>query len=104
MNMDIKALEREIKTLEQSETTWANIEKLSLLYNIYDHIRGDAVPILNGSSNRVMPKVGEDEFCKTCQGTSIEPLMAVLSEHMAAIKVLHPKEYEAVLEKIRGIS
>lgn len=104
MTMDVKTIRQEIRQLEKAETNWSNIERLAFLYNVYDHLtQSNIVPVVAKSVEKVMPKSGEGEFCETCDGIPIDHLMSVLSEHMAVIKVLHPKEYEAVLEKIRGI-
>ena len=91
-------IEREIERLEHAEPTWENIEKLAMLYIVSD--KSDSQPKTVG----VVPKVGSDEFARACKGVEIEPLMQILSEHFQAIKVLHPKEYQAVLDKIRSAS
>lgn len=44
--------------------------------------------------------VGGNEFLDTCEGCEREKFFDVMSEHFEAMKILHPKEYRAVLERL----
>lgn len=96
--MDITEIKNEIEILENSETNWTNIQKLSWLYIVRDHILFTDADI----SQCIMPKC-DGEFGQVVSGKNIEGLMNILSEHMSVIKVLHPKEYQAVLDRITDI-
>ena len=87
--------------MENGETNWANIQKLSWLYTVRDHMTNDdlaAIPVTRDA----MP-VYSGEFGQAVSGKNIDGLMNILSEHMSVIKVLHPKEYQAVLDRIAEI-
>ena len=99
--MDIAEIKTEIARLEKSDTNWQNIERLSWLYTVYEHLAGDAPQILRIEQENMPQYVGE--FGQTISGKNIDGVMNVLQEHMAVIKVLHPKEYQAVLDKIKEI-
>lgn len=43
------------------------------------------------------------EFLEASSGTSYRKLMMVLDEHMSALAVVQPREYEAVMDKIRAL-
>lgn len=99
--MDIVEITNEIAKLEQGETNWSNIERLSWLYAVHDHLAGghtEPVRSVQGS----MPEYA-GEFGQACSCKNIDGIMNVLAEHMAVIKVLHPKEYQAVLDRISEI-
>lgn len=96
--MDISEIRNEIESLEQSDTNWSNIQKLSWLYIVYDHMLNDNPKQISNN----MPKYA-GEFGEMVSGVNIDNLMNILSEHMSVIKILHPKEYQAVLDKIREL-
>ena len=100
--MSLDEIANEINTLEQSDTNWQNVQRLSWLYTVYDHLSQDAVPIMVHSVKSVMPSYA-GEFGQTVSGVNIDDLMNILSEHFSVIKVLHPKEYQAVLTRISEI-
>ena len=43
------------------------------------------------------------EFLEACSGVSYPLLMRVLNEHMEALRVVQPREYESVMAKIRQL-
>lgn len=98
--MDKIKIRKEIEALEEAETTWANVQRLSALYSVYDHLADDGTPILAQAIVTVMPDLGIGEFEEACSGKQILPLIDILSEHMAVAKTLYPKEYAAVIQKI----
>ena len=53
----------------------------------------DSVPVMNSDS----------EFINACSQKGIEGVLKVLDEHMQAIKLLYPKEYDSIIEKIRDL-
>ena len=99
--MDIGEIRTEIARLEQGDTNWQNIEKLSWLYSVHDHMAGDSAQVVHVSEGNMPEYAGE--FGQIVSGKNIDGVMNVLQEHMAVIKVLHPKEYQAVLDRISEI-
>lgn len=102
--MDVIKISREIEELEEAETNWSNIERLALLYTVYDHLTDTGTPIFAQSVVDIMPNCGIGEFEEACSGKEILPLIDILSEHMQVAKALYPKEYQAVIERIKEIS
>lgn len=45
----------------------------------------------------------ESEFMNVCSQKDIVAVLEVLNEHMEAIKLLYPKEYDSIIEKIKEI-
>ena len=101
--MDIIKIGREIDELESGETTWNNVQRLAMLYSVYEHLSPteEGTPILAHKIVAVMPECGIGEFEEACTGKEIIPLIEILSEHMEVAKALYPKEYQAVIERIK---
>lgn len=94
--MNVTEITEEIMKLQDAETNWTNIQRLAWLYTVSDHMNGattpaDRMPVVSG------------EFGEVVTGKDIGAVMNVLTEHMAVVKVLYPKEYEAVLDRIREV-
>lgn len=88
--MNIAEINNEIANLENSDTNWTNIQKLSWLYTVREHMR------IKTDNNC--------EFGIACQGIDTKRLVDILSEHMSVIKILHPKEYNEVIKRISEVS
>jgi hypothetical protein len=86
--IDIKEINDEIKKLENEELNYVNLQKLSWLYIVRDHSGG------------AIRGVGGNEFLDTCEGCERDKFFDIMSEHFEAMKILHPKEYRAVLERL----
>lgn len=93
--MNITEITEEITKLQDADTNWTNLQRLAWLYTVSDHMRGET------AVNR-MP-VYSGEFGEVVSGKDINAVMNVLTEHMAVVKVLYPKEYSAVLDRIREV-
>lgn len=95
--LDLGMIEDEIDVLETSgETDYETCEILSYLYSVRDNLR-----------SRLRREEGEEtpssEFLAACVGVSVPSLMAVLDEHMEALRAVYPAEYSAVLSRIRSL-
>lgn len=106
--ISLETLEDEIRTLEEQEPTFTTMQKLASLYIVRDHL---ATGNSGRSSNSavisardiitIMPQCSGD-FGKCCSGVEIEKLIDILNEHMSVVRSLLPKEYNAVLQRLRG--
>lgn len=93
--IDINEIEKTIIDLEARDTTFATIERLAWLYTVKDHYKK--------IDTFTTGELGEDEFMKACSNVPLEPLMAIISEHMNCIKLVYPKEYASIMAKIRDL-
>lgn len=94
--ISLETIEREIDELESRETTYRVCERLSWLYTVRDHL----LPTKSDQNTQFM--TGSD-FLKACSGVNYPELMRILDEHMSALAVVQPKQYEAVLDRIRSL-
>lgn len=98
--IDYDDIKREIKKLENSKMTYPILERLSVLYSVYNQqfFDTEAVP----SYSMSFATAPSSEFLQAVQSSPIERTLSVLDEHMEAIKVLYPKEYDLILSKIKA--
>jgi hypothetical protein len=91
--VDVNEIEMEIERLEDEPLSYALCAKLADLYIVRDHFKG-TVDASRSSS----------EFLLVCSKAPIEKVLAILDEHLDCIKLLYPREYEAIIERIRNSS
>lgn len=95
--INVDEIEFEIKDLEaRGETTYNVCERLAWLYIVRDHIRDGNSGVSSLSGNRT-GKLSGSEFMEACSHIDFADLMEIINEHMDAIKVVFPKEYERVI-------
>ena len=94
--ISLETIEREINELEaRGDTTYSICERLSWLYVVRDHLR----PVREDS--RTTQELSGSEFLEAVSGVSYSALMRILDEHMSALQVVQPREYESVMDKIK---
>ena len=97
--IDLEEIERTINELENTrDTSYRLCERLSWLYICRDHLR----PTI-AEADGVTQAMRGSEFLEACGGVSFPALMRVLDEHVSALHVVQPREYEALMSKIRAL-
>ena len=98
--VSLEAIEREISELEANrDTSYRLCERLAWLYICRDHLR----PPRSCPDDQTTSQIGGSEFLELCSGVSYTALMGVLDEHMQALRVVQPKEFESVMAKLRAL-
>lgn len=92
--IDLKEIEMEIEKLESQDINYDVCSKLADLYSIKDHFK----PKYSQYS------FGQSEFLQVCQNAPYEAILSIINEHMDCINALYPKEYSAIIKKIREAS
>ena len=85
--------------------------KLAAFYTILNNLYPEKVeePVDVGYStmpsyDEYLPQIRSDsEFMNVCSQKEITAVVEVLDEHMEAIKLLYPKEYDSIIEKIKEL-
>lgn len=96
--ISLETIEREINEIEaKSDTTYRACERLAWLLIVREHLRP------KGNDDRTQWTYGS-EFLEACSNVSYPLLMKVLDEHMSALAVVNPREYDAVMGKIAKLS
>lgn len=89
--MNATEIQEEIERLEKEETSYSNCVKLAVLYTVLNNYRDQQPTSSYGSS----------EFLLVCSQQPIDKVLDVIDEHMEAIKLLYPKEYNLIIKKIK---
>ncbi len=87
--------------------TYGNCEKLATFYMLLNELYPDTVMELPQYSYQSEPEFvytdKDTEFLQTVNGKSVKGVLEVIDEHMAVVKALFPKEYIAVIAKLREV-
>lgn len=102
--MDMAEIEREIRKVEADRTSWNNCERLAVLYTVRDHQPEPRPVEYSYAPAASVEHYGDSEFLNAVEGVELMPLFRILDEHMSAVAVVFPKEYAAVLRKIRELN
>lgn len=95
--IDLETIERTIQEIEATkDTTYHTCERLAWLYVCRDHL----VPQRKDERTQWM---SGSEFLELASGVSYPELMRILDEHMSALAVVQPREYESVLQRIKDL-
>jgi hypothetical protein len=99
--LDLQIIEDEIKELESGETSYKTCERLAWLYTVKNYYQPQSVA--QKASDDLAEVSGDSEFMQAVEGLPVSQIMEVIDNHMEAIKVVCPKEYESVVNKIRAL-
>ena len=94
--LSIEEVERTILELEKRDTTYATCERLAWLYIVHDHLTQRIVQ----EKARAAEMEGSP-FLVACSGAEISEILRIMNDHMEAVRVIYPKEYSEVIEKIK---
>ena len=79
----------------------------TILNNLYPEKKEEPVDVgysMMPSYDEYIPQIrGGSEFMDVCSQKDIKAVLEVLNEHFEAIKLLYPKEYDSIIEKIKEI-
>lgn len=101
-----RELLRAIDECQQEPITSSKRGTLADLFIIYDHLFGQPMNVGYSYENRVENTIqtkGDTEFLLTVNGKDTEKVMAILDELMEATKVLQPRIYDQVIERVQAI-
>lgn len=111
--MDIVEINEHIRKLKCEETNWQSVEKLAALCTVRNELseaesRGNSPApqpeLFRQIEYSTRPQEPQSEFVEAASTVPFGGLMQVLDEHMKAIKLVYPKEYELVMRKIVSLS
>lgn len=95
--ISIEEIDKTILDLENHDTTYATCEKLAWLYIVRDHL---VSPITNVA---LSPQSDDSDFLSAASNKNISDILSIIDEHLQVIELLYPKEYNAVIKKIREL-
>lgn len=101
--VSLETIEQEIMDLERRDTSYAVCERLAWLYTVRDHLRAKQEEEVGASPDRRTLRTGGSEFLDAASGCEADDVMRVIGEHMEAIRAVAPREYDAVVAKLRSL-
>lgn len=103
--LNLHEIESTIQELKESGTSVSAAEKLALLYIARDYMMREEEEAQSRRSPapQIVQQLDEpmSDFRAACAGVPVDVVLDALDMHMEAIKVIYPREYEAVIKKIR---
>ena len=84
--------------------SYAKLEKLAVLFAVNDHLFADPPQISRETTeeNKIKYDSGS-EFSRAIDGKPTKKLWPIIDDAMDAIKTLHPKMYDLILDKINSM-
>lgn len=109
--MDIDEINDHIHKLKCGSTDWQSVEKLAALCAVRNELEEKQAPETQIQSLPPATYVAaystatepQSDFVAAASSVPFSGLMQVLDEHMQAIKLVYPKEYELVMRKITAL-
>lgn len=109
--MDIDEINDHIHKLKCGSTDWQSVEKLAALCTVRDELEEahapetqiQSLPPATYAAAYSAAAEPQSDFVAAASAAPFGALMDILDEHMSAIKLVYPKEYELVMRKIRTI-
>lgn len=99
--IDLETIEREIDKLEHREASYRLCERLSWLYSVRDHLYAKIYPP-EGETTLKSSLSGSD-FLDAANGKPYEDVMKVVDEHLETIRLLYPKTYDGLVQRVREL-
>ena len=99
--IDLETVEREISELEARQASYKLCERLSWLYIVRDHLYEKNYPTDNDM--HLKTALSGSEFLDAANGKPYEDVLKVVDEHLETIKMLYPKTYEGLVQRVREL-
>lgn len=98
-----RELLKAIEECEKNVNSFQGCEKLSALYTVYDHLYGQPIEYANihTETESIIEVNGDNEFLKAVNGKEAGKMWEIMSELMESVKLIQPRLYEAVMQKIQ---
>lgn len=96
--IDLNEIEETIDVfMTTHDTTFYTVSKLADMFTVMDHLKAPK------EADPTTQRMSGSEFLEACSGVPYPALMRVLDEHMSALAVVQPREYEALMGRIRAL-
>lgn len=98
-----RELQQAIDNCMAEPMSYAKLEKLAVLFAVSDHLFADPPRMARETTdgNKITYDSGT-EFSRAILGKNAKKVLAIVDDTMDAVKTLHPKMYDMVLDKIKN--
>lgn len=94
-------LQNAINECANEPFTYSKCQKLADFITVYEYFYGEPKQQSKTVTESIVEYNGETEFASTINGKKSVKVWAVMDELMEAVKVLQPRIYDSVLQKIK---
>lgn len=96
--IDFSAVDDEIAWIEDncSADDEQSVHRLASLYTVREH--------LGRQPDEYTDDYSGSDFMEAASGVDLDGFMRVTDEHMEGLRIVFPKEYDSVMEKIRSLT
>ena len=94
---------QEIEECQLQPLTDKKVQRLADCYIILDHLFGNSFDDAPKINYNIIKINGDTDFLKAINNKNAEKVMFILDELMEANKILHPKMYNRVIDKINDL-
>lgn len=112
--IDLREINETIDEIKRKGGTVNDAVTLAMLYIAREHMQNEddkPMQIAQNYSYAAAPTpvmetparietYGTSRFLAACDGLPVEGVLSIMDEHMDAIRVLYPKEYDAILRRL----
>lgn len=112
--IDLREIDETIDEIKRKGRTVNDAVTLAMMYIARDHMEQDELPAQRAhdcaraaepmrakeTPDRIQTR-GTSQFLAACDGLETDKVLALMDEHMEAIRVLYPKEYEAIVRRLK---
>lgn len=99
--IDLETIEREISELEARQPSYKACERLSWLYIVRDHLYAKIYP--PEGKTALKSSLSGSDFLDAANGKPYEDVMRLVDEHLETLRLVYPKTFSALLDKIREL-
>ena len=111
--IDLREINETIEDIRRKGRTVNDAVTLAMMYIARDHMERDEMPAqmahdgaraaepvtVKETPNRIQTR-GTSRFLAACDGLEVGKVLELMDEHMEAIRVLYPREYEAIVRRL----
>ena len=95
--INLEEIEKEIQALEQQNTTYAVVERLSWLITVKNYLTAKNQNVLPVST---VSAKGKSELMQIIHGMPDSDAWAVMDELVEVVKIVNPKLYNSFIQKL----
>ena len=91
-----------IEECENGKPSYNTCQKLATFYTIYDHVHAEPKEEIKTVQieQEIVSHNGDTEFANLVDGMNAEKAWTVIDELVEAVKILHPKLYRSLIDKM----
>lgn len=94
--LSLQKINDTISDLEMSDTNLNVMEALAHCVTVRNHLLGKDV----SQFTRTMEG---SEFLEAASNVDVKPLLGIINEHLEAVRIVYPKEYNDIVERVRAL-